>query len=277
VDETVRRAAYTVEAIVGEVIVICGPLLLSGFLWLSGATAAVMAGAALAASGAVGLALTSASRSHRSGPWTPGNLRGPLTAPGFRPLALVVLLAGAALGCYTVLVPAFTSEENRPELAGVLFAVWGLGSAVGGLWAGGRRPLPMSLERRFTLGLSMIAAGMAVPLLAHDVLTMAVALAIGGTVIAPATALQYQLIQQLTPPEHVTETFTWMMTANVAGAAVGAAVVGPVTDSGGSMIGFAIAFAVAVLTAITAWVCAPAWRRAIDRRPSNILSSGSVE
>ena len=58
---------------------------------------------------------------------------GALSSPGVRSLVLTSLPAGIGIGICEVTLPAFSDAEGSRELAGVLLAVWSLGSAAGGL------------------------------------------------------------------------------------------------------------------------------------------------
>jgi predicted MFS family arabinose efflux permease len=60
------------------------------------------------------------------------------------------------------------------------------------------------------------------PLLAWDNWSMGAALAIDGLAIAPASAISYELIARTARPDTVTEAFSWAITVNIAGFALGA-------------------------------------------------------
>ena len=58
-----------------------------------------------------------------------------------------------------MIVPAFAGDHatGDPEsLAGVLLAVWGVGSAIGGIWFGIRKPAA-NMTRQFALLLGAVA------------------------------------------------------------------------------------------------------------------------
>ena len=75
----------------------------------------------------------------------------------------------------------------------------------------------------FTLGLLPL-------LLATSTWSMAVLMAIAGLALAPSAAAGYLVVDHVAPPGTVTEATTWVMTANVAGGALGAALGGIVVQ-----------------------------------------------
>ena len=74
---------------------------------------------------------------------------GPLRAGGFPALLLCVVALGIAFGAAGVIVPAYATQHGGGDgLGGVLLGVWGVGSAIGGIWFG-TRPPAMALPRQF--------------------------------------------------------------------------------------------------------------------------------
>ena len=63
---------------------------------------------------------------------------GALAVPGIQTLVASMLPVGFAFGALEVALPAFAHDEGRPELSGVLVALWAFGSVTGGLIYGAR-------------------------------------------------------------------------------------------------------------------------------------------
>jgi MFS family permease len=155
---------------------------------------------------------------------------GALAVPGIRTLVGSMLPVGFAFGALEVALPAFADHEGRPELAGVLVALWALGSVAGGLTYGARprRGSLASVHLRVALLLPLSFLPMA---LATSPATMAVLVVPAGVLIAPLIATRNELAGMVAPEGARTEAYTWPLTALVAGIALGAATSGALADA----------------------------------------------
>jgi MFS family permease len=161
----------------------------------------------------------------------PGRL-GALRAPGIQTLVLSMLPVGFAFGAVEVAIPAFATDHGRPELAGLLIAIWSAGSAVGGLVYGARvRRTPLArLHLRVAL---MLPLGFLPLALGGSPFTMALLVIPAGIFIAPLIATRNELAGRVAPPGSDTEAFTWPLTALVGGIALGAAAAGGLVEASG--------------------------------------------
>ena len=138
---------------------------------------------------------------------------GALAAPGIRTLVAAMLPVGFAFGALEVALPAFADHEGRPELAGVLVALWALGSVAGGL-AYGARP------RRGSLSGSHLRIALLLPLsflplaLATSPAMMALLVIPAGVLIAPLIATRNEMAGLVAPEGARTEAYTWPLTAH---------------------------------------------------------------
>lgn len=164
---------------------------------------------------------------------------------------VVLLPVGVAFGAIEVAVPAFVEHHGSRATAGVLLAVWGLGSMLGGLWYGTRRWVAPP-ERRFAVILTVLPLAMAPVGLAGSPAALGVLLAVAGAPIAPAFTTAYTLVNRLAPPGAITEAFTVTTTAVVAGIALGNAAAGALVDSIGPGWTFVAAAAMSGLAPATA-------------------------
>jgi hypothetical protein len=138
-----RSAAIAAETSLFELVFVLGPILVAVFL-----VATTEPAAALICAGAVTLAGTAwvarlPVMRHRGthDPETAAKGLGPLRAGGFPALLLCVTALGTAFGAAGVIVPAYASQHGGGEaMGGVLLGVWGIGSTIGGIWFGTRRP-----------------------------------------------------------------------------------------------------------------------------------------
>jgi MFS family permease len=242
-DDHARETAYSLESVVNELVFILGPALTTMLVALSSPTAALLTAVALSLFGTLGFASARLSRSWR-GEQGPRTVAGALGTPGMRTLVMAVIPTGIAFGALEVAMPAFAAANGaRPALAGLLLSAMALGSVLGGLWYGGRRwtrPVVvrfLTLEAAFTVGLLPLL------LMPHSIAAMALLMAIAGLALAPSAAAGFLLIDQVAPTGTATEAYTWAVTANVTGSAIGAALSGVIVQH--SDVRWALVLAVA--------------------------------
>jgi MFS family permease len=129
-----------------------------------------------------------------------------------------------------VTLPAFSEDMASAAWAGVLLAVWSLGSAAGGLIYGARAdtlPLAPTYVR-----LSVLLPLTFLPLAASpSVIVMPVLCLLAGLAIAPLLASGNQLVGDVAPAGALTEAYTWPITALVVGVAAGNAVAGLIVEA----------------------------------------------
>lgn len=243
------RTAYSMDATAQELLFIVGPML--------GATAVSVAsprlGVLLAASMSALFIWWYALRQPRP---LPRDADGPppLTARQLLwhrhrlPLILsfglwIMAFSGVSLG-----IVAFADEHGNRLIAGIMEAVWALGSLVGGAVAGalpGRRT--SYLWRRAAL----VAAGMLLCVFAtRSPVSLGVALTVSGVTLAPAIGALYERLGALTPDTVRTEVFGWMGSAAMGGAAIGSAVAGAIVESFGVRYVWLVAAALAALSLV---------------------------
>jgi predicted MFS family arabinose efflux permease len=216
-----ERVGLSLEAVLGEVFVIGGPLLFSLVLIWGSAGAALVVGAVLTSVGAIGFAMTQASRDRRVDTGTgKRDPLGALRSAALVRLLILLLVAGSATGAYSVAVPAFVENHGSAGQIGLVFGVWGAGGILGGLWYGSRT-FRQPAETVFAWGLLALSAASALVLVAWDNWSMSVALVVLGLLQAPVTALSYELISRTARAGYVTEAYTWAITVSVGGTAIG--------------------------------------------------------
>src|SRR6185369_11627309 len=93
---------------------------------------------------------------------------------------------------------------------------------------------------------------------------LAVLSLVAGFVIAPTLIVSFQLIEELSPAERLTEGLTLATTAIVVGVAVAAALSGRLVDEVGTPRAYVVATASGVLTAVVAAV--GTWRLRVAAR-----------
>jgi MFS family permease len=252
------HTAYALDAIALELAYAIGPLVVGLTTALASAYAATIVAAVITAAGSVGLATAPTVR--RGWPAPPARHRrvSPVRSPGMLVVLAVAGLTSVAYGLMEVAIPAHAAFEGHGDQAGILIAVWSVGSITGGLWYASRsfRTPPW---RQYGILMLGNVLGFGVILLQQNLWTLGVLLLFAGLFIAPTTTVEFTLVAQLSPDTTRTEAFTWANTAVYLGFAAGSALAGtalsPVLGKAdGLTIAGACAVGVVALGALLAWV-----------------------
>lgn len=223
-EDPLLEAAYAVESVSVELFFIAGPLLTAALVALASPAAALVTSGALSLLGTLAFVASPVSRGWRGAP-SSGDRAGALASKGMRTLLITVVPSAVVFGTLEVSLPAFADRNGSIATGGVLLAAFAAGSMVGGLWAGSRR-WTMALERRYVRLTALFAAGLALPPLAGSDAVMALLVFVSGLTLAPIVTVAYGLLDRLAPEGTQTEAYTWIITANVAGSAIGSALAG---------------------------------------------------
>ena len=109
---------------------------------------------------------------------------GALRARGLQTLVLGTIPLGFALGSTEVILPAFSETEGNRALAGVLLAVWSIGSVAGGI-AYGARAHTLPLADRFVRFALLLPCSLLPLAFAPSFLVMCLLVVPAGAIIAP--------------------------------------------------------------------------------------------
>lgn len=237
--EHLRGAALAAETSLFEVVFVIGPLLVAVFVFLAAPGAAILGSATVTLVGTTVVARGGVLRRMRPHP-SQGRARGlgPLRVPGFAVLLVCVAGLGMAFGTAAVTVPAYASghagDGSGESLAGLLLAIWGVGSTLGGVYYGTRQPAaPLSTQLAWLLG--AVGASMAVLAVMPNPIALAVALLVGGATIAPALTVGNSLVGRIVPSGMLTEAYTWMVTVSIGASSVGSGLAGLIVDQPGGV------------------------------------------
>jgi MFS family permease len=232
------ESIYALDAITQEVIYSSGPLLVGATAVLASPTAAVLLCAAVAVGGTLYFASSPLSRDWR-GEDVQRSRGGALASSGLRTLLLSAVFGGMVVGAAEVGLPALAVHLGSRGTAGVLLALFSLGSMAGGLLYAARS-WGASMGRRYMLILLAVELSMA-PLLGVDSLVAALLFsAVAGLGVAPMLSCQFSLVGSLAPAGTTTEAFTWHRAATVGGIAGGSALGGALIDAIGTSGPFAL-------------------------------------
>lgn len=258
-DPAVRDTAYALDSVIQETVWITGPLIVALVVGFSSTEVAVLVVGAVCV---VGTALFVRSPLARTtGTRGAHEPRGAvLSNPGLRALLAPVGLIGIGIGATGVGLPSLALHAGSRPSAGVLLAVWSLGSMIGGLWYGARA-WSSPLSRRYRL-LLIIAVGFNAPLIAvRTVPEGVVASVLAGLTMAPVFSCQYALVGRVVTRGTENEAFTWISAMLIGGISLGSAIGGAVIAIGGVSAPFVVncvATALAALLAVRAHEPVPA-------------------
>jgi predicted MFS family arabinose efflux permease len=248
-----RSTSFALLTVMYEVMNLAGPLTGALLLLVASPTAAVAAGAGLAACAAVWFArspgLDDGERSEPRSIFSAG----PLVSPGFRAALLIAFFYGVLFGqLEDIVLPAFAVEHGSKSSGGILLAAVAVGIGVGGFGYGLRqwRETPGRLMPL----LSVVALVGAVPALAADsIVTMTLLMLVFGLALAPISTVQFAVIDDVSPPGSGTEAFSWLISVATAGAGAGAVVAGKLVDAHSArtgMLGVVVAAALCAAFAL---------------------------
>lgn len=249
----IRHAAYAYEAISLEVFFILGPALAGVLVAAPWAGTGLVIASACMAAGSVGFALTPAARAVRPARAPAGRLLGALAYPGMRTVALAALGFGVTIGFVEVAVPAAATEAGQAPLGGVLLAIWSLTSVgFGLLYAVHPWPRPMHLRLPVLLGVfALLIAPLAIPM---DLLWLAIALLVPGSLVTAQSTTHSTTIELVTPRGTATEAFGWVVTAVTLGLAAGHSTSGYLVEHVGIPAAFLASSVSGLLIALLVWL-----------------------
>ena len=157
-------------------------------------------------------------------------------------LATVVgfLLVGSCAAVEAGVVANF--GEGGPE-AGIVLAIWSIGSLAGGLSFGHLPIGPWALARRMLI----VFVGVALAAMFMNFWWLAITLIIAGAGIAPSLAVIFSIVSSSVKFSDTAEAYGWVGTGQLIGAAIGSAVAGFLIDGHGAVGAFWIAGAFALV------------------------------
>ena len=239
--EDLLTTAFALDAVIVELVFVTGPALVAAITALLAPGAALVLSSVLIVVGTLSFTSQPPARARgASGVRPAGGLFGALRAPGLFTLVLATAPLGLALGSTEVILPAFCEAEGDRALAGLLLAVWSLGSAAGGL-AYGARTFDAPLADRFVVGAFLVPLSLLPLVLAPSVAVMLAMVVPAGAVIAPTLASANQLVGQVTPHGEQMEAYKWPLTALILGVGAGNALAGAVVQATDWRTGFLVA------------------------------------
>jgi predicted MFS family arabinose efflux permease len=247
-DPAVLETTYSLESSMTELVFIVGPLLAVAINAAFGSAAAVAASGVLSGVGALGLASSRASRAMRGTRKTETS-HAALRSVGVRILVCATFTMVIGFAAIDVSVIATARKVAGNGAAGTLIAVWGIGSLLGGMAFGSRSwPGRMSTRIVFFIGAITVFTVALIPV--TNLALLGVLLFVGGLNYAPCFSCINQVVQRIALPGAATESFAWITSGALMGAAVGEAAAGFAITHKSPSAGFAVGACAVGLAAI---------------------------
>ncbi|MFZ0325024.1 MAG: MFS transporter [Actinomycetes bacterium] len=255
-------AMYTLDATTQEVVFIAGPALVGAVIGIASASAALLTTAVLGGVG--GLVFARVVRPLWRPHPHPGGGRALLSVMAL-PWAVMAVMA-LGLGLTEVAVSAAAIIDGQRKVAGVLLAVWSLGSLVGGL-ATSRRVWRSTPVVRLAPLFGTLAAGTAVVAAVWSVgiIVLGVALFASGLALAPSLAALYAVVGESAPAGRRTDAFAVGTTSLLLGLSGGAALGGLLS---------AVTPTLAFVSAVAVFAAASASSLVLRRRGQGVSGPG---
>jgi dipeptide/tripeptide permease len=156
-----------------------------------------------------------------------------------KPTVLLATLVGFLLvgSCAAVEAGVVANFGQGDPQAGIVLAIWSLGSLAGGL-AFGHLPIgPWALARRMFI----VFVGIAIAAISMNFWWLAITLIIAGAGIAPALAVIFTIVSSSVKFSETAEAYGWVGTGQLIGAALGSALAGFLIDGNGAQGAFWVA------------------------------------
>jgi MFS family permease len=240
------HTAYSLESALDEVVFVVGPVLTTTLAaGVSPVAALIVAVAGMIVGGYWFLSLRDTQPAAVARPADAPRTRSVMRSGGMIVLAFVFAAMGAIFGASDVSTVAFAGEHGHAELAGVVLAVFALGSMIAGLLYGARHWVT-PLWRRFALGTVALALGASLFVLVSSMTVLAAVMFVAGFAIAPTIINGNSLVRHFVPQERLTEGLALVGTMLGVGVSFGASVAGLAIDAHGSRGGYLVVVAAAL-------------------------------
>lgn len=236
-DPKLKTTAYSFEALVDEIVFVFGPLLATALSTYISPVSGLVASMTFVVIGQPALARLRdteptiiKSDVQRKSPKI-------LRRKSSQAIILPVFFVGGYFGSVGILVVAFTNKMGNPGVAGILLAIWALGSGFAALLNGivGTHVSHAKIFNYALIFMFLMSLGF---IFANSIPTLAVILFLNGLGISPVLVHAYATMEKEVSEDELTEAMTWVTTGTPTGGAIGSAFAGHVIDNFGVKLGF---------------------------------------
>jgi MFS family permease len=222
------QVIYGLEATAQELVFIAGPAAVALVAGLASARTAVFVTGLIGLVGALAYvtAPPHAVRANRE-----PRMRGQrvLLGTGVLRYALVGVCLTLGFNMADISTVDFVGGRKASAVAGVVLAIWSLGSLIGGVWFGASNN--RVTDRKLARMAALAAGGLALASLAPDSIGLSVIMLLGGTAVAPTLARLYTRMGAVAGEGTTTEAFGWLAVGFLVGSSLGATLGGVSVDA----------------------------------------------
>ncbi|WP_405854743.1 MFS transporter [Streptomyces sp. NBC_01515] len=197
--------AFSYEATADEISFVAGPALV-GLVTALGPTAPTLAAITLLVLATLPFALSLAQGSTEPRQ-DPRAARTPLPRLPLAAMFLAMAAMGTIFGAVQTGVTAYSNESGHPGSAGLLYAVFGIGSALAGA-ACAWLPARFTLRRRYVTFAATLLLGALTLVAGERGHMLPAAMAVAGVTVAPYLISLYALTERLAPADRATVALT---------------------------------------------------------------------
>lgn len=253
VPEGERHTAFAVEAVVDELVFVCGPSLVTFLSTLHAPQTGLLVALA---SGVLGTVLLAVQRRTAPPPQPRSRVGGLAPMPWLRllPIGIAAMALGAFFASMELITVAVSEDAEHQAAAGILLAVFSAGSLIAGVVAGAIRWRASHL-RRFQAGMALLAGSTVVLPFVDDLVLLGVILFVVGMALAPTMIAVVSLLEATTPRSRLTEAMAVFQTGLSTGLAPGAWLAGIVADHTDGPSAYWLAVGCGLATAAAALAC----------------------
>ena len=247
---TALHTAYSFEAVIDEVVFMIGPILVTFLTLQVHHEAGVGLATGFLAAGTTAFLLQ---RHSQPTPHPPEHHTGPaaIAIPGMRVVLACAIAIGVMFGSIEVVTVAFAEEHGHSDWAGLLLAVYAVGSFIAGLLFGATH-WELPLARRIQVLLTLVLVTAAPVLLAPNIGVLAPVLLLAGFAVSPTLITLVALVEDLVPAARLTEGMVIETTGAAVGITAGSAVSGWLIDRSGAHTAYLVPVAGSALALLTA-------------------------
>lgn len=229
--------AYALESMIDEAGFVVGPMLVVPLCIQVHPTAGILASMLMTIWGTLMLLRqpTSAESVRMSTPLAQGHTgsgTSVVRVPAVQLIIASLLFMGALFGAAEIVIVAFAEHLGNANAASYVAAIFAIGSLLGAVFYGARQ-WPGSTPMKIFVTFWWIGLGTIPILLAPDIPTMALAVFVTGLAISPGMIVANLFVEQIAPPDKLTEAFAWLGSAMATGAAFGSIAAGYLVDEFG--------------------------------------------
>src|SRR6478752_5588700 len=270
------RTAFAWESLVDEAVFILGPPLATIVALQVAPAAALVLATTMLIVGTLLLLTQRSTEPKPTGRQTGKKGKSAILLPGVGGIAAIFVLLGGIFGSFEVTTVAFTRAAGVPEAAGVLLALYAVGSLTAGLIFGALA-IKASLVRQFMIATAALAVVTAPLPFLNTVWLVAIGLFVAGVACSPVLISGMALIERIVPSARLTESMTCASSGIAVGIATATPLAGVIIDRYGAGPAYWVTSGCAVGAFLIACIVYPSLRRALTAAPPapvRVLAAG---